>query len=94
MTSLWVDDCKPAPDDAAVARTYDDAVRMLRSFRYDELYLDYDLGEERTGYDLLLQAQREGLCPPRVVCISWNPEGRKRIGLALLHPEPPAEATP
>lgn len=76
---LWVDDCKPCPEGCSVARTYDDALRMLRRYRWDVLYLDHDLGEPRTGYDLLVQADREGLVPPVVECISWNPVGRKRI---------------
>lgn len=78
-TALWVDDCKPVPEGFAVARTYDDALRMLRRFRYDVLYLDHDLGEPRTGLDLLRQVKAEGCCPPRVECISWNPAGRANI---------------
>lgn len=82
-TSLWVDDCKPAPEGFAVARNYDDALKMLRRFDYAELYLDHDLGERRTGYDLLMQLISENRVPPRVECISWNPAGRKRIKAAL-----------
>jgi hypothetical protein len=78
--SLWVDDSKPCPEGYAVARTYDDALRMLRRFDYDVLYLDHDLGEDaRTGYDLLKQLVAENRVPPRVECISWNPVGRRRI---------------
>lgn len=77
---IWVDDCKPVPDGIeAVARTYDEAIRLCRRFSYDTLYLDHDLGEERTGLDLLRQLKREGRCPPIVHCISWNPVGRKNI---------------
>lgn len=81
--SLWVDDCKPCPEGYAVARTYDHALQMLRSYDYAELYLDHDLGESRTGYDLLMELIRENRVPPRVECISWNPVGRKRIEGAL-----------
>lgn len=81
---LWVDDCKPAPEGYAVARTYDDAVRMLRRYEYDVLHLDHDLGDDgRTGYDLLMQLLSEGRCPADVRCISWNPAGRARIAAAL-----------
>ena len=80
---LWVDDCKPAPTGFAIARSYDTALRMLRSFDYAELYLDHDLGETRTGYDLLMQLIAEGKVPARVECISWNPAGRKHILAAL-----------
>lgn len=78
---IWVDDSKPCPHGCAVARTYDDALRMLRRFDYDVLYLDHDLGDARgrTGYDLLLRTDHDGRVPSRVECISWNPVGRKRI---------------
>lgn len=86
MMALWVDDCKPVPvyldeDGVAVARTYDDALRLLRRFEYGTLYLDHDLGDEqgRTGLDLLRAVRAEGRCPPQVICISWNPVGRKNI---------------
>lgn len=83
LGGLWVDDCKPAPDGMAVARTYDEAVRLCRRFTYTVLYLDHDLGECRTGLDLLRQLKREGRCPPKVHCISWNPVGRKNIEAEL-----------
>lgn len=78
---LWVDDAKPAPEGMAVARTYDDALRMLRRFEYDVLYLDHDLGDQqgRTGLDLLRQLITDGRVPERVECISWNPAGKARI---------------
>ena len=81
--SIWVDDAKPCPEGCAVARTYDDALRMLRRFRYDVLYLDFDLGDGPTGLDLLRMIRAEGRCPPSVVCISWNPVGRKAIEAEL-----------
>jgi hypothetical protein len=78
---LWVDDSKPCPHGCAVARTYDEALRLLRRFDYDVLYLDHDLGDPRglTGYDLLLEVIADRRVPPRVECISWNPVGRQRI---------------
>ena len=64
MRELWVDDCKPAPGGMPVARTYDDALHMLRRFDWDLVYLDHDLGEDhRTGYDLLKQIIADGRAP-------------------------------
>lgn len=87
---LWVDDSKPVPEwfdpyDTAEARTYDDALALLRRFTYHTLYLDHDLGDGqgRTGLDLLRVIQAEGRCPRRVICISWNPVGRANIEAAL-----------
>lgn len=81
FNAIWVDDCKAAPEDCAVARTYDDALRMLRKYRYTILYLDFDLGDEgsKTGLDLLRQLKAEKICPALVICISWNLVGRKQI---------------
>jgi hypothetical protein len=78
---LWVDDCKPCPDNCASAKTYDDAVSMLRKYKYSMLYLDYDLNDKywRTGADLLRQAIQENIVPPIVKCISLNPKGIKEI---------------
>ena len=85
--AIWVDDCKPAPSDCAVARNYDDALRMMRKYRYTILYLDFDLGDDgRTGLDLLRQLKAEGICPAEVLCISWNPVGRKAILAELGDP--------
>ena len=79
LDSIWVDDCKVAPKGCAVARTYDDALRLLRRFKYRTLYLDHDLGERRTGLDLLRQLRSERRLPDNIVCISWNPAGRDAI---------------
>lgn len=85
--ALWVDDSKPCPHGCAVARTYDDALRLLRHFDYDVLYLDHDLGDEqipeRTGFHLLKQLIADRRLPPRVECISWNPVGKARIEALL-----------
>lgn len=89
LNSLWVDDCKAAPEGCAVAHTYDDALRMLRKYRYEVLYLDFDLGERRTGLDLLRQARAENRLPAKVECISWNPVGRRQILDELKAPRPP-----
>ena len=84
---LWVDGSKPCPEGCAVARTYEEALRLLRRFDYDVLYLDHDLGEPggdpRTGLDLLRQLIRDERVPPRVECISWNPVGRANIEAEL-----------
>lgn len=88
VNDLWVDDCKPCPEGMAVARTYDDAVAMMRRFAYQTLYLDHDLGDEqgRTGLDLLRQMKAEGRMPQTVHCISWNPVGRQNILNELAAP--------
>jgi len=89
MNVLWVDDAKPLPDDTwSVARTYDDAWRMLQDYEWDVVHLDHDLGDtqvpERTGYTLLC-AMEAGLLrrPKHITIISWNPEGARRMTQVL-----------
>ena len=82
--NLWIDDCKPEPEGWAVARTYDDAARLLAAYDYDEVAFDHDLGDERqperTGYDLLCAIERGDLRKPRKArLITWNPVGRARM---------------
>lgn len=86
-TDIWVDDCKTAPDGFAWAKNYDDAVAMMRRFQYAKLWLDHDIGDDgRTGLHLLRQLKAEGICPPSVECISWNPAGRANILAELAAP--------
>lgn len=78
--SLWVDDTKPCPSGFDLARTYDEALTMLRLTDYDELYLDYDLGAPGcNGRNLLLELAPENRIPLRVRCISNSPAGRELI---------------
>jgi hypothetical protein len=86
--NLWVDDAKPAPEGWAVARTYDDAYRLLRDYSYAEVAFDHDLGDthvpERTGYTLLCAIERGELRrPQRATIISWNPVGVRRMRVLL-----------
>lgn len=71
----------------AVARTFDDAIRLLTLHNIQELSLDHDLGEEKTGYDIAKWLEKRayyGFTVPKAVTIhSANPVGRKNIELAL-----------
>lgn len=78
--NLWIDDCKPEPDGWARARTFEDAVRMLRRFPYEEVAVDHDLAGPETGYDLLCMMERGELPrPQRLRIISLNPVGVARM---------------
>lgn len=88
--SLWIDDIRNPPDDSYdIARTYDDAIRMLSTHQYEEVYFDHDLadfkdGKERTGYDVAVwlaeRKHADGLyIPQRYFLLTANPTGRQRI---------------
>ena len=53
---IILDDKRPMPSDHYnCVRTYDECVELLRLFRgASYLSLDYDLGGEKTGYDVLV----------------------------------------
>jgi hypothetical protein len=78
---LFIDDEKKAewfdlPEDTLHAKTVSEAIAILRDGGEFVLYVDYDLGEERTGADLLLLALiMADLKINKVFCISLNAAG-------------------
>lgn len=73
-----------------IARTYEGGVWALLHNNWQEVYIDFDLGGEQTGLDVLkdgfnlMRATLEaafGVCYPETITIvSLNPVGRKQIG--------------
>ena len=81
---LFVDDIRN-PEDLGlrgwtVARTSDDAIRILRNGSVESLSLDHDLGGEDTGYRVACWLEEHGVWPRLgVLCHSANPVGKARI---------------
>jgi hypothetical protein len=81
---LYVDDEYPCPAGWVLARTFAEAIEHLERGNIESISLDHDLGEERTGYDIvcyierLVHADAEYL-PPAIVVHSANPVGREAI---------------
>ena len=52
---IFLDDKRPVPDERYnCVRTYEDCIELLDLFRKVRfISLDYDLGAEKTGYDVL-----------------------------------------
>jgi hypothetical protein len=93
---LWVDDIRNPPRDLVdcdVARTYHEALALLRANAYNAIYLDHDLasfdgdGRERTGYDLVLQIVQmklDGLPVPKTYhLLTANPVGRENMAAVI-----------
>lgn len=79
---LLIDDCRNLGTEA-IART-PAAARYLLSLRiWRRVYLDHDLGEGETGYDVLTWALERGLMPERVQLVTSNPVGRQNMRAAL-----------
>lgn len=82
IKSLLVDDLrlpgdkrKGIPQDAVVARTFQEGINRLQSERWDRLYLDHDLGDfhpgrgERTGMHVLGWLERNPQHVPKEIHI-------------------------
>lgn len=81
---LFVDDVRDIPNGYICARNYSSAIGMLIVGEFEEISLDHDLGEEKTGYDILCwieyQMVTNGFKPPKKIRIhSSNPVGRMRM---------------
>ena len=81
---LLVDDLREIKADH-VARTAADATRMLNKNEYDGAYFDHDLasydeaGREITGYHVMLEALHNNRLPKKIILVTANPVGRKKM---------------
>lgn len=90
---LWVDDLRDPPGDGIgfdIARTYNEAIKLLNTNRYDVAYFDHDLadfsgpnGREMTGDDVALyiaQMKRDGHpVPYEYHILTDNAAGRNKL---------------
>lgn len=89
---LWVDDIRNPPTGMQVdiARTYNDAIKLLTENQYDTIWLDHDLGDytgpegrEMTGYDVVMfivQHKMDGFHVPSCYeYLTANFIGRQRM---------------
>jgi len=82
--SLLVDDQKDLNTDV-ICRNIDSAMSILwfaQGF-ITELYIDHNMGERLSGYDLIVWAIERELIPDFVQIVTENPVGRKSIAIAL-----------
>lgn len=88
---LFLDDIRDPPDNTwSVARTYSDAVDLIRELGYpEEISFDHDLGDEKTGLDLahyLIEMDLDSKSMPGNFSFSVhsaNPVGRANIKALL-----------
>lgn len=83
---IAVDDKRDLIKDGAdmVIRTYKEAIRMLPNLDVDELWLDHDLGGNKTGYDILCLIEAGKINRPRSIkLLTANPAGRAKMNQAL-----------
>jgi len=83
MKILLIDDLKTFPN-CTICRTYDAGLAALSSESWDLLLLDHDLGEEKTGYDLLCWLeQNPQFVPKDIQIVSLNGAGRDKMQLVV-----------
>jgi len=86
---LYVDDERPCPDGWVLARTYVAAIAHIDGRRVGVISLDHDLGEDKTGYDIVCYIERmvhddSGYHPPIMRVHSANPVGRANIERVIV----------
>lgn len=95
LTKLYVDDIRNPPDDTwDLARSFDEAIKMLTDIDYELVSLDHDIasfknGREYTGYDIVLwfvnrKINNGGYVPPTILVHSANPVGADRMRLTIV----------
>jgi hypothetical protein len=95
FVDLWVDDVRPAPPGWYWATTFDEAQDVLINFCVREASFDHDLGEDKSGYDLVVWlAETDHILgmdfwPERRPTVhSQNPVGRQKMIMAIDHDGP------
>lgn len=80
MKILVIDDIRTFAEAEYHARTYAEGIDALTEEEWDILYLDHDLGEDKSGYDVLcfLEEYPEYL-PGEIQLVTANPVGRMRM---------------
>ena len=96
---VYLDDIRECPEEWVLARTYQEAIDLLKTGKVETISLDHDLGDVRsgagycdphrelTGYDVACWIERavlDGKIPiPRMRCHSANPVGKQRINQVI-----------
>jgi hypothetical protein len=107
---LWLDDVRDPARHGCIgwtwATTADEAIALLAAGDVVEASLDHDLSiaatigqpcREKTGYDVVLWMEENGVYPPEGVYVhSMNPSGKQRMLAALraLRARLVSDATP
>lgn len=73
-----------------VARSYNEGIELLKTIKFDSIYLDHDLasydasGKELTGYDVMVfLEQNKEYRPSKYVFVTSNPVGRDNMKRVL-----------
>lgn len=76
---LFVDDRREQPKGFNCAVDYDSAVMLLRLLDFNFVTLDYDLGDGKTGLDILKYMHENGKYPEHLNIHSDHSVGRQEM---------------
>ena len=62
-----------------IAKNYYAGMTILKNVGIDRLFIDFDLGELKTGLDVLKDSYAEGVLPDEVQLVTMNPPGREQM---------------
>jgi len=89
MINIFLDDLRPAPEGFVLARTAEEAIRLLKMEKVDTLSLDFDLGWDRpTGFAVARFMAETGRYPRHIVLHTANPFGRRLMYGLLARSKP------
>lgn len=81
---LWLDDLRTPPPGWTWAKTFDEAVEILKTGLVVAASLDHDLGLEKTGYDVVCWMEENDVWPKNGVSVhSMNPVGRAKMQVVI-----------
>lgn len=90
MINIYLDDLRVCPEGFQIARTYEDAVRLIEDNKVDVLSLDHDLGEDsngdllKSGYDLVKYICENNCDIKKVYIHTDNVVGRENMYKTLV----------
>lgn len=76
---VFLDDVRDCPSSFYWVRNYEECVDILKNCDIDIISLDHDLGENKTGYDVVKFMVQESIFPKEIYIHSANPIGAQNM---------------
>jgi hypothetical protein len=86
---VYLDDIRKPPAGWKLVKWPDEAIKLLKTGKVEEISLDHDLGDDErgTGYDVVLWIEKEVVQnkfnPPKIKVHSANVSARKKMELGI-----------
>ena len=88
--NLYLDDLRVCPKDFVIARTFEEAIKLIESNNINILSLDHDLGEDakghilKSGYDLVKYICENNIHINKIYIHTDNAVGRENMYQTLI----------